>query len=88
VVKESLNNIVCHARASEVSLAIAVTENSISVVIEDNGRGFGEEAQNNGGNGLKNMRQRMTEIGGEFQVKTTPNAGTRISFSCPCLIKK
>jgi signal transduction histidine kinase/ligand-binding sensor domain-containing protein len=88
VVKESLNNIVCHARASEVSVVIAVTDKSISVVIEDNGLGFGEEAQNNGGNGLKNMQQRMSEIGGEFQIKTTPNAGTRVSFSCLCLIQK
>jgi len=88
VVKESLNNIVCHARASEVSLVIAVTDKSIDVVIDDNGLGFGEDAQNNGGNGLKNMRQRMSEIGGEFRIRTAPAAGTRVSLSCPCLIRK
>jgi len=88
VVKESLNNIVCHAGASEVSLTIGVSDKCINVVIEDNGRGIGEEAQNNGGNGLKNIRQRIVEIGGDFQIKTAPRSGTRVSFSCPWLAKK
>jgi signal transduction histidine kinase len=88
VVKESLNNIVCHARASDVSLAIAVTGKLIHVAIEDNGRGFDQSVQDNGGNGLKNMRQRMTEIGGEFRINTAPAAGTRVLLNCPCLIRK
>ena len=81
VTKESLNNIVRHAQATEVSLMILVANESISVVIEDNGRGFNEEARRDEANGLGNMRQRMMEIGGEFQIKTTPGAGTRVSLN-------
>jgi signal transduction histidine kinase/ligand-binding sensor domain-containing protein len=88
VVKESLNNIVCHARASDASLAITVTDKFINVAIEDNGCGFGDDVLNNGGNGLKNMQQRMSEIGGECQIKAVPNAGTRVSVNCQCQIQK
>ncbi len=89
VVKESLNNIVCHAGATEVSMVIVIADHSfINVTVEDNGRGFNGEVLNGGGNGLKNMRQRMGEIGGFFEIKTTPGAGTRVLLKSPCQIKK
>jgi signal transduction histidine kinase len=88
VVKESLNNIVRHAGATEASMVILVTDQSVTVIVEDNGRGFDDVAKNGEVNGLKNMRQRMVEIGGEFELKTIPGAGTRLSFSGPWLISK
>jgi signal transduction histidine kinase/ligand-binding sensor domain-containing protein len=88
VIKESLNNIVRHAQATEVSLIVLVTDESISVIIEDNGRGFNGEVKNNGADGLDNMRQRMVEIGGQFQIKSVPGSGTWVSFNGPWLAKK
>ncbi len=88
VVKESLNNIACHASASEVFVLILVTNEFISVIIEDNGRGFNGEAKNNRGDGLENMRQRIAEIGGQFQIKSKPGAGTSVSFNSPWRAKK
>lgn len=87
-VKESLNNILRHAHATEVSLIVLVTDESINVIIEDNGRGFNGEVKDNGADGLDNMRQRMVEIGGHFQIKSTPGAGTWVSFNGPWLAKK
>ena len=87
-IKESLNNIVRHARATEVFLLILATDESISVVIEDNGCGFNGESQGNGANGLANMRQRMAEIAGEFQIKSSPGTGTCVSFRGPWLVTK
>src|SRR5207247_4274816 len=40
VVKEALNNIVSHSGANEVALQIVINEQSLSLIIEDNGRGF------------------------------------------------
>lgn len=80
-IKESLNNIVRHASATEVSLLILVADNSLSIIIEDDGRGFSDEVKNSGADGLENMRLRITEIRGQFQIKSRPGAGTCISFN-------
>jgi signal transduction histidine kinase/ligand-binding sensor domain-containing protein len=87
-VKESLNNILRHAHATEVSLSVLVTDESIRVIIEDNGHGFNGEVKNNEADGLENMRQRMGEIGGQFQIKSAPGTGTWVSFNGPWLAKK
>jgi signal transduction histidine kinase len=87
-VKESLNNILRHAQATEVSLIVLVTDESVSVIVEDNGRGFNGEVKDSGGDGLPNMRQRMAEIGGQFQMRSVPGSGTWVSFNGPWLLKK
>src|SRR6185436_7232801 len=78
VTKEALNNVVRHANASEVSLRVSVNGNSVGLVIEDNGRGFDGASDADGADGLRNMRQRMQEIGGEFRVESGKERGTRI----------
>ncbi len=80
VVKEVLNNIARHSHATEVRLGIAATEDEISLTIEDNGRGFDSAPDNGQADGLRNMRQRMEEIGGHFQIESMPQAGTRVLF--------
>jgi signal transduction histidine kinase/ligand-binding sensor domain-containing protein len=80
VVKEALNNSARHSQAKEVRLRIATTGDQLNISIEDTGRGFAPNPGLPEGDGLKNMRQRMDEIGGEFQVESQPQAGTRVSF--------
>jgi signal transduction histidine kinase len=83
VVKETLNNIVRHARATEVRLRITTAEDQVSITIEDNGQGFECAPDNASSDGLRNMRQRLEEIGGQFQLSSRPGAGTRVSFVYP-----
>jgi signal transduction histidine kinase/ligand-binding sensor domain-containing protein len=80
VVKEALNNIARHSRASEVRFQIAADEQHIEITIEDNGKGFAEPADKASADGLRNMRQRMEEIEGEFHLKSEPGRGTQISL--------
>jgi signal transduction histidine kinase/ligand-binding sensor domain-containing protein len=80
VVKEALNNIVCHAAATEVWLRVSGGDHQINIVIEDNGRGFDPAHQSPHGHGLRNMRQRMAEIGGECTMQSQPGKGTRTEF--------
>jgi signal transduction histidine kinase len=80
VVKETLNNIVRHAQASEVRFRITISEEQLGLFIEDNGRGFEIAPDNASGDGLRNMRQRMEEIEGHLQIESKPGAGTRISL--------
>jgi signal transduction histidine kinase len=88
VVKESLNNIARHAQASEVRLRVAVTEKSIGIIIEDNGNGFERPSANVSADGLRNMRQRMEEISGQFQIESKEGMGTRVSLLYPWPQKK
>jgi signal transduction histidine kinase/ligand-binding sensor domain-containing protein len=82
-VKEALNNITRHAQATEVRLNVTLAEKEIRIVIEDNGRGFEHVPDNASADGLRNMRQRMEEIQGRFELNSRPGAGTRISLVCP-----
>jgi signal transduction histidine kinase/ligand-binding sensor domain-containing protein len=83
VAKEALNNIVRHAHAGEVSLRVNVTEDSADITIEDNGCGFDQPPDDALADGLRNMRQRMQEIGGRLDLHSAPGAGTRITFQVP-----
>jgi signal transduction histidine kinase len=82
-VKEALNNITHHARATEVRLNVVVTEKEIALTIEDNGQGFDRTPDNASADGLRNMRQRMEEIHGRFDIETKAGSGTKVSFLCP-----
>jgi signal transduction histidine kinase/ligand-binding sensor domain-containing protein len=82
-VKEALNNAARHSNASEVSLQIVVDEKTMGVTIADNGRGFNAAPQNGTAEGLHNMRQRMQNIGGQFEIESKPGAGTKVNFVFP-----
>jgi signal transduction histidine kinase len=77
-VKEALNNIVKHSHASEARLRLALKDSTLEIDIEDDGVGFPIEAEALSGNGLSNMKERIREIGGAFDVTSRPNNGTRI----------
>ena len=79
VSKEAVNNVVRHAHASEVFLRVIVSENQLAVSIKDDGRGFEWPQDNAECDGLRNMRQRMEEIGGKFQLNSQPGIGTHIT---------
>ncbi|HXF09207.1 MAG TPA: ATP-binding protein, partial [Desulfuromonadaceae bacterium] len=82
-VKEALNNIVRHARADEVWLRFRLDGKTVTVRVEDNGRGLGTEPNHFGADGLRNMRQRMKDLGGECRIENIADGGTRIIFSFP-----
>ncbi|HEV2318670.1 MAG TPA: two-component regulator propeller domain-containing protein, partial [Verrucomicrobiae bacterium] len=83
-IKEALHNIVKHAHATEVRLQIQCSGDSLDIVIEDNGCGFDPALAHNGAagdplaDGLRNMRQRMTDIGGQFDFQTAAGRGTTV----------
>ena len=88
IVKEALSNIARHASACEVRLSVAVSNNEMAIRIVDNGCGFESAPDNSSCDGLRNMRLRTEEIGGQFQLDSHPGQGTRISivYSWPSTI--
>ena len=83
VIKEALHNIFKHAGATEVRMRVQLNELALEIVIEDNGRGFTAAPDDALADGLRNMKQRMTEIGGTFDVASQPGQGTRITARLP-----
>lgn len=86
IAREALNNVWKHAQAKQVSIEVKAAGNEILAVIEDDGRGFDVMKQEKGpahGLGLKIMRERAGEIGGELKIDSTPGQGTKISVRVP-----
>ena len=75
-VKEALHNIMKHAQATEAELRFVVVNNKLDVIISDNGKGIPDLKAIRFGNGIKNMRDRMKSISGDFRVER--HHGTRI----------
>jgi len=81
--KEALNNIVRHAKATEVWLRLELECRRLCIRIEDNGCGFDPDHVQNGGDGLVNMRERLADQGGECQIRSRIGAGTSVCFNLP-----
>ncbi|MEK7781353.1 MAG: two-component regulator propeller domain-containing protein, partial [Verrucomicrobiota bacterium] len=81
--KESVNNVVKHAKATEVKIRLRLESDKFMIEIEDNGRGPGEAATKTGRNGLRNMRQRMEDVGGTFTMTPGAERGTVVRLTSP-----
>ncbi len=84
IVQESLTNILKHARATRVELAIETTNRWLLVRIRDNGIGLpAERLQAIGSHGLAAMRHRAVGLGGEWRVAAGRDGGTEIEARLP-----
>lgn len=78
-VKESLNNVIKHAEATQVWLVVQIMRNTLVIQVKDNGKGLKLPAPgNSSGNGLKNIRQRIEAMKGKFNI--AGDNGTAIRF--------
>jgi signal transduction histidine kinase len=82
-VREALQNVVNHSAATEVQLTLKLVDEGISIKITDDGKGFEVAKASSDGNGLHNMRRRLEEIGGKFEINSQPGKGTTVSLFVP-----
>ncbi len=82
-VKEALNNVLKHAGATEVRIALTRIEKRMVILISDNGRGVSASQADLTGVGMLNMKQRLQIIGGEFKVENNPAGGTAVAMQMP-----
>ena len=78
--KETLNNVLKHAKASNVTITIEI-DSSLKIQVSDNGKGIDKENIRQFGNGLKNIAKRMENIGGTFSIEN--NNGTITTLELP-----
>lgn len=82
VVKESLNNIVKHSKATDVFFKVEITSSNLLISIKDNGVGLNCDTDRKG-NGLLIMPSRLRTIGGIFTIVSNNNEGTEINIALP-----
>jgi signal transduction histidine kinase len=81
--KEAITNIVRHAKAKSAWLRVRVSSESFIVEIEDDGRGIADPDAPSVRNGLRNMRKRMEDIGGRFEIGRGAENGARVRLTVP-----
>ena len=75
VIKETLHNILKHSEASSIVVEVELKDTLIISILE-NGNGFDIKNLRTYGNGLKNMKKRMQEIGGIFEINSMSGKGS------------
>lgn len=81
--KEAVNNIVKHANATSAWVRLSVENGQFVLEVEDNGRGLPPGDARKDRNGLRNMRKRMQDVGGGFEIGPGAEGGTRIRLNAP-----
>lgn len=86
-VQEALANILKHSGATRAKIAMVCRGGDFEIIISDNGSGFDPVTESNSadsaagfGNGLRNMRQRLAELGGDFRLESRPGEGATVRF--------
>ncbi len=84
IIQEAFNNIVKHADAEQVELVVAVKDHQLNIHIADDGKGFdSSNGYLNSGNGISNMKERASLLGGKFKLASEPGSGTKLDISIP-----
>lgn len=88
ITQEAITNIVKHAGAESVSIAVEFRDHSAAVHIEDDGQGFSVEEvtisiKTDRGLGLLGMKERATLLDGYLKIEALPGQGTRVSAEVP-----
>lgn len=81
IVQEGLTNAARHSGASQIKINIHHDENTLSLLISDNGNGI--RSGNHMGLGLTGMRERVESLGGIFRIDSSPGHGTHILAEIP-----
>jgi two-component system, NarL family, sensor histidine kinase UhpB len=82
VAQEALSNALRHAEAEKVRVSLLRDDGAVELRVGDDGRGFTfDEASR--GLGIAGMRERALLVGGELNVQSRPELGTRVSLRVP-----
>jgi signal transduction histidine kinase len=83
IAQEALANVYRHAEASAIDVRLAFCADSVSLEVQDNGRGFSVGSASAGSRGLRNIHQRAGELGGSVEIASAPGEGTSVRVTLP-----
>ncbi len=82
ITQELINNVLKHAEAKNIFLHVGLRDEKITIMIEDDGKGFDLSAHKEG-YGIKNMETRTKLLSGKMLVESTPGKGTNVLIEIP-----
>jgi two-component system, NarL family, sensor histidine kinase UhpB len=82
VAQESLTNVMRHAQAAEVLVALQQVDGALRLVVRDDGRGLPTD-DGQAGAGIAGMSERALHVGGRLTVASSPGAGTEVRLDIP-----
>jgi signal transduction histidine kinase len=83
VAQEALTNVAKHAHATRVRVDVTKGEETVTLTVTDDGRGFDQSLVRPGSMGLRNMRERAEQIGGDLEIVSVEGGGTMVSITWP-----
>jgi PAS domain S-box-containing protein len=83
IVQESLRNVVKHSGSPRAMVSVTASDGMLVLQVADQGRGFDVGETDHAGLGLVSMQERVTFVGGDIVVRSTPGHGTRIGVRVP-----
>ena len=85
IIQELITNAIKHAQASTIKIELFLQENTINLIVEDDGIGFNEDKFFEGV-GIRNVMARILLLHGKHQFKSTLNKGSRIEIQIPKVV--
>lgn len=83
LVQEALTNAIKHANASRAEVVVRYREDSVDLLVSDDGRGSSDGTAESGGHGLVGMRERVAVYGGELEAGPRPGGGYQLRARLP-----
>ncbi|QEC41323.1 PAS domain S-box protein [Pseudobacter ginsenosidimutans] len=80
IAQEQLNNVLKHAKASSVSVSVVQEGDTITLTVEDDGKGFSMQEKRNG-IGLLNIINRADLFNGRVKIDSAPGTGCRMTIT-------
>ncbi len=84
IAQEALTNVVRHAQASRVGILLERRDETIVIVVEDNGIGFDPQTLRSNQLGILGMHERANMLGGKVSIESAPGKGSTIVLEVPC----
>ena len=84
IVQEAVNNVLRHAQAQHVRVVLTRSDDNVRLDVADDGQGFDVQLPRSGRHiGLWSMRERVEQLGGQFELRSAPGQGTTVTAVLP-----
>lgn len=85
IIQELISNVLRHAQASELEVYFRKTEDFYQLRFVDDGKGFDMLEKKNSGHGLRNIKERISGLGGNVRIISFPSQGTTVEIRVPLI---
>jgi signal transduction histidine kinase len=83
IAQEAFTNVLKHAGASRVTVKLGLRDNTVTLVVHDDGKGFDPANVRDGSLGITGMRERVALLGGRLTIDSSEGAGTMLKAEVP-----